>query len=329
MKILILGGTAFLGKHLVEAALHRGHDITTFNRGKTNISLFPEVEKLYGDRDGDLAELAGEKWDVVIDTSGYVPRIVNKSVEALRDSVDRYIFISSVSVYRNFSKVGIDEADATGVLADESTETVNGDTYGPLKVLCENKIEQAMPGRSLVIRPGIIVGPDDPNDRFTYWPDRISRGGKIIVPGSPQRRIQIIDVRDLSEWIIRMAEQKKTGVYNAGGPQNPLTMQQIVEACDANKEYIWIEDEFLLEKEVTVFTELPLWLPESDEQWTGFFQFNTQKAIDAGLTFRPLTETIEDTLVWSQQREGPLKVGIDPDKEQDIIAHYKRKINTI
>jgi 2'-hydroxyisoflavone reductase len=325
MRILVLGGTVFLGRHLVEAGLQKGHEITLFNRGQTNADLFPEVEKLRGDRDGDLGSLSKHKWDVVIDTSGYFPRIVEKTAQALEHSVEHYIYVSSISVYADYREVGIQEGYLTGVLEDPHIEEINGETYGPLKALCEDRLERALPGKVLNIRPGLIVGPNDPTDRFTYWPHRIAQGGQILVPGSKQRRLQFIDVRDLSEWIIRMAELKKTGVYNAAGPRDELTMEAFVAACNPDGDYIWMEDEFLLEREVEVFTELPFWIPANDEKWAGFLQVNIDKALEDGLSFRPLSETIRDTLAWSEQRKTAFAKGMTPTREQQLIADYRQR----
>src|SRR5579885_1733748 len=231
MKLLILGGTVFLGRHIVEAALARGHEITLFNRRQHNGELFPEVEKLRGDRNGDLSALEGRRWDAAIDTSGYFPRVVRASAQKLSGAVDHYTFISSISVYADFTQVGMDENAPVGTLKDESVEEITGESYGPLKVLCEQAAEQAMPGRVLNIRPGLIVGPHDPSDRFTYWPRRLARGGDVLAPGRPERLVQLIDVRDLAEWNIRAAEARLTGLFNATGPSGELTMAQVIDAC--------------------------------------------------------------------------------------------------
>jgi nucleoside-diphosphate-sugar epimerase len=206
MRLLILGGTAFLGRALVDDALGRGHELTLFNRGKTNPELYPEVERLQGDRDGDLTVLQGKTWDAVIDTSGYVPRVVGQSAELLADAVGHYTFISSISAYADFSQPGADENAAVGKLEDESVEEIDGDTYGPLKVLCEEVVEKRLPGRTLIIRPGLIIGPHDPTDRFTYWPCRVERGGEVLAPGKPEKSVQFIDARDLAAWNLDMVE---------------------------------------------------------------------------------------------------------------------------
>ncbi len=209
MKLLVLGGTVFLGRHLVEAATARGHSVTLFNRGQHNPELYPEVEKLRGDRDSDLSALQGRRWDAVIDTCGYLPRAVRASAELLADAVDHYTFISSISVYADFHTPAMDESAPVGTLADETVEEVTGETYGPLKALCEQAAERALPGRVLNIRPGLIVGPHDPTDRFTYWPVRVARGGEVLAPGRPHVPVQVIDGRDLAEWTVRMVEARQ------------------------------------------------------------------------------------------------------------------------
>ncbi len=218
MRILILGGTVFVGRHLVEAALARGHEVTLFNRGQHGPDLYPGVEKLRGDRDGGLDALRGRRWDAAIDTCGYVPRIVRASATLLANAVDHYTFISSVSVYPEAHTRHLDEDSPVGALDDESVEDVTPETYGPLKALCEQAAEGAMSGRALTIRPGLIVGPHDPTDRFTYWPRRVAQGGEVLAPGRPERPVQIIDARDLAAWTLQLVASGARGVYNATGP---------------------------------------------------------------------------------------------------------------
>jgi 2'-hydroxyisoflavone reductase len=324
VKLLLLGGTVFLGRHLVEAAQARDHEVTLFNRGQHNAALFPEVEKLRGNRDGDLAALQGRRWDAVIDTCGYVPRVVRASAELLADAVDHYTFISTISVFANTSTPGIDESGAVGKLADETTEEVTNEAYGPLKALCEQAAERAMPGRVLNIRPGLIVGPHDPTDRFTYWPYRVAQGGEVLAPGRPEYRVQFIDARDLAEWAIRMAEARQTGTYNATGPDYALTLSQVLEECKrqsgSDARFIWVDEKRLLDAGATPWMEVPLWIPESDPDAAGFSAINCNKAFVAGLTFRPLGETIRDTLAWDATRPADVerKAGIKPERE----AHY-------
>jgi 2'-hydroxyisoflavone reductase len=327
MKVLILGGTKFLGRHIVEATLSRDHEVTLFNRGLENPNLFPNVEKLQGNRDGQLEELKGRSWDAVIDTCGYVPRVVRDSAVMLADSITHYTFISSISVYSDFSRLDMDEREPVGKLENEATEEVNGETYGPLKAKCEEEAEKAMPGRVLNIRPGLIVGPYDPSDRFTYWPTRIAQGGEIIAPGNGDQKVQFIDVRDLAEWIVRMVESRKTGTYNATGPKDSLTMESLLEECkvslnsDAN--VTWVSEEFLEQHEVQAWIDLPLWIPQS-KQWPGFQTINCQKAISDGLIFRPLSGTIRDTFQWDTGRstEKERRAGLTREREEELLLAW-------
>lgn len=306
MKLLILGGTVFLGRHIVDTALTRGHAVTLFNRGQHNAGLYPHLEKLRGDRDGGLDVLKGRQWDAVIDTCGYVPRLVDASARLLAAHVAHYTLISSLSVYRDFSVPGIREEAAVKTLADERNEAVtsgrNG-TYGPLKALCEQAAEAAMPGRVLHVRPGLIVGPYDPTDRFTYWPVRVARGGKVVAPPDPHASVQFLDARDLARWIVLMAERKKAGIYNATGPAVPLTFAEFVAACRAvvgsTATFLWASEALLTAQQVRPWIDLPLWVPETSR---GFLQVDASKARSAGLTYRPLAATIMDTLRWAQSR---------------------------
>lgn len=322
MKIIIIGGTKFLGRSFVEIALAKGHEITLFNRGMTNPDLFPEVECLKGDRDIDLKPLRGRKWDALLDTCGYVPRIVKISAETLADSVEHYTYISSISAYADFSKPGIDENSMLAAIEDETVEQVTHETYGSLKALCEKAVEQAMPDRVLVLRPGLIVGPYDPSDRFTYWPVRVQSGGEVLAPSPPDEQIQFIDVRDLVEFILFMIEKGQTGIYNSTGPGYTLTMQQFLEECNKTfenqAEFTWVSEKFITENEIN----LPVWVPK---EWEGINQVNCQKAIDAGLSFRPLTDTIRDTLSWHSACPSDYKLlaGLNPEQEQKLLKLWK------
>ena len=324
MNILIIGGTRFLGRHLVEAALTRGHGVTLFNRGKSNPGLFPELETIQGDREHDIAKLAGRTWDAVIDTSGYVPRIVRLSATGLESSVGRYVFISSISVFANFSKVGMDESDPVGKLEDETVEEITGETYGPLKALCEKIVQDIYGDRALIIRPGLIVGPNDPTDRFTYWPMRIVRGGDVLAPEKPEVPIQIIDVRDLADFTVMLLEQNASGIYNATGPDYELTLGTLLETCkqvsnsDANIK--WASVEFLNQNKVEAWSDMPVWIPDSEEN-QGFSRMNVSKAVSAGLKFRPLEETLRDTLAWAGTRppDHEWRAGLKPEREQELL----------
>ena len=329
MKLLILGGTVFLGRALVETALARGHEITLFHRGKHNPELYPEVERILGDRNTDIDRLDGRTWDAAIDTCGYFPRQVKASAERLAGTVGHYTFISSISVFAGFEKPGMDESAPVGTLEDPSIEEITGDSYGPLKALCEQAAEEAMPERVLNIRPGLIVGPHDPSDRFTYWPVRVARGGEVLAPDRPEILVQIIDVRDLAEWNVRMIEQGRTGVYNATGPDTPLTMGEVLDMCRAvtgsDAVLRWAPEKFLLEAEVTPWSEMPLWVPESEG--AGFSAIDCSKAISHGLTFRPLEEIVRATYEWTKTwpAERPLRAGITPEKEAATLELFRTK----
>lgn len=322
MKILILGGTKFLGRALVDAARAAGHEVTLFNRGTTNPNLYPDVEKLRGDRDGDLSALEGRQWDAVIDTCGYVPRIVAKSAQLLAESTGHYTFISSISVYSYPVKPGVDESADLNTLPDPTVEEVTGETYGGLKVLCEAAAEAAMPGRVLQVRAGLIVGPYDPTDRFTYWPVRAARGGRMLVPPADSP-CQLIDVRDLAAWIIAMIEDNKTGIYNATGPAQPYTFGELMQVCRTAGEnvadLVEVSEDFIVEHEIAPWTDLPLWLPSDSN---GLTRASIDRALRDGLTFRPPEETVHATLSWYQTEYGlerPLNAGLRHDRETDLL----------
>jgi 2'-hydroxyisoflavone reductase len=329
MRLLVLGGTRFLGRHLTDAALARGHEVTLFNRGVTNPSLYPEVERLEGDRNGDLSALRGRRWDVVIDTCGFVPRIVKVSADLLSGTVGHYTFISTVSVYADPSQMGLKENAPLGRLEDENVEEITGETYGPLKALCEQAVQGAFPRDALVIRPGLIVGPFDPTDRFTYWPVRIAQGGEVLVPDNPDGPLQIIDGRDLAAWTLDMVEVRQAGVFNTVGPDYCLTRKLFLETCmqvsgnDAS--LTWVDEEFLLAQGVAPWTELPMWLP--GEEFEGYETVDASKAIAAGLTFRPLEETVRDTLAWNATRppEAERRAGMDPMRESELLMAWRER----
>ncbi|HEX8144939.1 MAG TPA: NAD-dependent epimerase/dehydratase family protein [Pyrinomonadaceae bacterium] len=338
MRILILGGTIFLGRHLVEAAQARAHQVTLFNRGLHSPELFPDVEKLHGDRDGGLDVLRGRRWDVVIDTCGFVPRVVRASAELLVNAAELYIFFSSLSVIADTSAPGADENAPVGKLEDPTTEEITGEAYGPLKALCEQAVEQVFAGRALNIRPGLIVGPHDPTGRFTYWPTRVARGGEVLAPGRRARPVQFIDARDLAEWTIRMAEDGRTGVFNATGPERVLTMEELLEECQrvsgSDARFTWVGDKFLSDAGVGEWMELPLWLSEAaPDTPRGFMAVNCAKAIAHGLSFRPLAVTVRDTLDWAGTvSEAPApetsyglprpKAGMEPEREAQVLKAW-------
>lgn len=342
LKILILGGTGFIGPNEVKYALARGHKVTVFNRGKTHPGELPAgVEQLIGDRNGQLDALKNRKWDVVIDNPTMLPKWVRDAAEILQGNVERYIFISTISVYDNVSKPGVDEtapvAKYTG--ADPMKET--RDTviashfalYGPLKALSEKEVEKWFPGKSLIIRPGLIVGPGDESDRFTYWPVRIDRGGEVLAPGDPSDPVQIIDARDLAEWTIRMAEQGTTGTYNATGPDKRLTMGGMLDgiktALDAKSaRFTWVPAKFLEKQKVSPWSDMPVWIPPGSEDG-GTGAVSNARAVAQGLTFRPLAVTARDTLAWfkslPKERQEKLKAGLTKDREAEVLAAWHRK----
>ena len=326
MNILIIGGTKFLGRHLVDAALARGHSVTLFNRGKTNPNLFPHVETILGDREHDIEKLtqAGREWDAVIDVAGYFPRIVRLSAAGLERSVGRYVFISSISVYADVSKIGINESDPVGKIEDETIEEITGESYGPLKALCEKTVLDLYGDRGVVIRPGLIVGPNDPTDRFTYWPVRVARGGAVLAPEKPEVPVQIVDVRDLGAFIIQLIKEKASGIYNATGPDYELTLGAVLEACkqlsDSNANFKWASVEFLKQSNVEEWSNMPVWVPDNAEN-QGFSRVDVSKAIKAGLKFRALEDTVRDTLAWANSRpaDHEWRAGLKPEREQELL----------
>lgn len=320
MKLLVLGGTGFLGRALVESALERGHQVTLFNRGRTNPELFPEAEKLRGDRAVD--PLPSGRWDVVVDTSGYLPAAVRRAAEALGDSVERYVFVSTISVYADLGTGPREDSDRAELGEMPSDELLPGyENYGALKALCEDVVTEVFGDRALIVRPGLIVGPHDPTGRFTYWPHRIARGGEFLVPGPPEETVQIVDVRDLGGWMVELAERGESGVFNATHPGLPWS--ELVESClrvsAAGGRPVWVDSGFLAGQGVGEWMELPLWL--SDPNSLGMMQADVSRALDTGLTFRPLDETVRGTLERAQTIEG---VGLDPDRERELIEAWHR-----
>jgi len=318
MNLLILGGTKFLGRHAVDAALAGGHEVTIFTRGQTNPELFPDVEHLQGDRDGDLGALEGRGWDGVVDTSGYVPRVVRRSAELLRDAVDRYVFVSSISVYDDFSQP-IDESTAVAQLEDPANEDVL-EHYGALKAACETVIDEVYGDRGANVRAGLIVGPYDPTDRFTYWPRRIAAGRDVLGPGNPAAPVQFVDARDLAAWLVKLALEGPGGVFNATGPAEPLTFADLLEraraAIGSDANVVWIDEQTLLDAEVQAWTELPLWLPGDD--YAGMARADTRRALAAGLTFRSLEQTVVDTLAWDSTVDGD-RPTLSREKERTVL----------
>jgi 2'-hydroxyisoflavone reductase len=329
MRMLILGGTVFLGRALIDAAHAAGHTVTLFNRGKSNPAAIANVEQVHGDRATDLERLAGRTWDAVIDTCGYVPRIVRLSAQALARAAPHYTFISTLSVYRDVSRPRVDEDAPLGELADPAVEQVNGETYGPLKALCEAAVTETLPGRTLIIRPGLIVGPHDPTDRFSYWPHRVAQGGEVLAPGTPASGTQFIDVRDLAEWTVDLAARGVTGTYNATSEPGAVTMGELLETCrtisGSDATFTWAPGDFLLAQGVQPWSDMPLWVPQADPAYGGFNAMNVERALAAGLAFRPLADTVAATLAWLATRpaDHAWRAGIDRIREQELLAAYR------
>jgi len=327
MRILLLGGPKFVGRHTIDAALARGHEVTLFNRGTTNADAYPDLERITGDRDGGLDALAGRRWDAVIDTCGYVPRLVRDSAKALAQTVDRYLFVSTISVYGDFAPPGLTEDAPVGTLEDPNVEEITGDTYGPLKALCETAVNEVYGDRALIVRPGLIVGPHDPTNRYTYWVERCARGGDVLCPRPADSPVQVVDGRDLAEWMIRLLENNTAGTLHVSGPAKPVTFGDVVDLCvtagGADAKPIWVDESFLLEKKVGPWMELPLWLP--GEEMDGLSRIDLTRALAAGLTLRPLADTIADTLAWVGElpADRERKAGLDPDKERELLAAWR------
>jgi 2'-hydroxyisoflavone reductase len=331
MRLLILGGTQFLGRHLAEAAVERGDDVTLFHRGRTNPDLLAgRVERIIGDRDGGLDALAGGEWDAVVDTCGYVPRVVEGSTRTLAGRCGHYTFVSTVSVYGDVPEAGTDESAPVATLADPSTEVIDAETYGGLKALGEQAAEAAMPGRVLTVRPGLIVGPWDPTDRFTYWPRRIAAGGEVLLPGGPERRVQFVDGRDLAAWILVAAGRGLSGVFNACGPAEPTGMGELVEACTrvsgADARPVWAAEQALLHAGVEPWSELPLWAGEGvNTEDAGFMQISSARAIAEGLSFRPTDEIVRDTLEWDREHpEFRSAAALTPEREAELLRLFRQ-----
>jgi len=332
LRILILGGTGFTGPFQVKYALSRGHKVTVFNRGKTHPGELPkEVEQLTGDRNGQLEALKGKKWDVCIDNPTTLPAWVRDAAQILKGNVERYIFISTISVYADTS-TGPDENTPLAKYegADPFKETLEAmkasgyKTYGPLKALSEQETEKWFPGKSLIIRPGLIVGPRDETDRFTYWPVRIDRGGDVLAPGNPSDPVQFIDGRDLAEWTIRMAENRETGIYNATGPAKELgiggMLDGIKTALNSKATFTWANAEFLKQQKVEAWSDMPVWA--GDE--LGMSRANISRALAKGLTFRSLGDTARDTLAWFKaqkpERQAKMRAGLTPEREAEVLV---------
>jgi 2'-hydroxyisoflavone reductase len=318
VRLLVLGGTRFLGRAAVEVALARGHELTLFNRGETNPALFPKAEKLHGDRMGDLAALRGREWDAVLDPSGYLPAVVRASAELLAGAAGHYLFVSSVSAYASQATAN-DEDSPLAELGDAPDDRMLDDysNYGSLKVLCEAAVAEAFGAPHAIVRPGLIVGAHDPTGRFTYWPHRIAHGGEVLAPAPPERKVQFVDVRDLGGWLVDLAERHATGAYNATHPGR--TWNEVLETCrevaGSDATFTWVSDSFLVEHEVGEWMELPLWIQSSDE--AGIHEADVSRAVAAGLEFRPLEETVRDTLELALPTD---EAGLTPEREAELLG---------
>jgi 2'-hydroxyisoflavone reductase len=337
LRILILGGTGFIGPYQVHYAVARGHRVTVFNRGRTQADLPAGVEHLVGDRTSDLSALEGRDWDVVIDNPTTLPKWVADVGRVLQGRTRHYVFISSVSVYADNSVAGMDED--TPVIPYEGDEDpmtitrVTGSLYGALKALSEQQAEVWFPGHATIVRPGLIVGPGDPSGRFTYWPVRIERGGEVLAPGDGTDPVQIIDARDLSEWIIRLVEQNDVGAYNAVGPVSELNMAEMLYGIRAAVSgstpvrFTWVDSEFLAAREVRPWQHMPVWVPEGPDN-AGWSRVGIDRAVATGLTFRPLAVTTADTLAWwhgltEEERSAPSSFGITAEREAEVLGDWR------
>lgn len=334
IRLLILGGTGFIGPHQVKYAIDRGHDVTIFSRGRTDppfyADYFDRVTHLIGDRNDDLTALESGEWDAVIDNSASVPRWVRQSAGLLADRAQRYLYVSSISAYADPSKVGIVESDPVAQLEDPTVEEVTGATYGGMKGLCEEAAREAFGDNAIVVRPGLIIGPGDQTDRWTYWPVRVDRGGEVLAPNSPSDPVQNIDARDLSEWMVRMVEETgHGGTYNATGPASPETFGEMLDgiraALGSDATFTWVDVNFLAEQQVAPWGEMTNWVPPEGGA-DGLLQVSIAAALQNGLTFRPLADTARDTVDWwhslPAERTAEPRAGLDPEKEARVLEAW-------
>ncbi|MEC9373944.1 MAG: NAD-dependent epimerase/dehydratase family protein [Planctomycetota bacterium] len=334
LKILILGGTGFIGPHMVRYARERGHTLTLFNRGRTAPELFPNADTRIGDRDPDrdagLSALEEGEWDAVIDNSGYVPRHVRASAQMLKDRAKQYLFVSTISVYASTSQPGMDEDAEVGTLEDPTVEQVTGLTYGPLKAYCEKEAMEAFGKRACIVRPTLIVGPGDPTGRFTYWPVRVDRGGEVLCPGNPSDPVQYIDARDLAMFCVHCLEGSINGKFNACGPLGGMSIAELIYGCgavtNAVVDYTWADAAFLAEHEVAPWAQMPVWVPP-DGDYAGFGSVSCKRAFDAGMTYRPFADTARDTLHWWKglADDDAMKsrmAGLTPEREKEVLEAW-------
>jgi 2'-hydroxyisoflavone reductase len=328
IDILILGGTGFIGPFQVRYAIERGHNVTLFNRGSGR-DMFPDIETLIGDRNGDLESLRGRRWDVVIDNSRSRPDWVEIAAEFLKDSTDQYMYVSSRSAYSNLSSVPMTANASTWTYELAGLSFGDDLPYGLAKAESERTAHRIMPERTTVVRPGLIIGPGDETDRFTYWPVRINRGGEVLSPGDPSDPIQIIDVRDLTEWMIRLGENGTMGTFNGVGPRTPRPVSELLygirAVTTAETTFTWVDGDFLSEMGVRPYSHMPVWRPPTPGN-EGFARFDLTPEIKAGLTFRPLAVTAKDTLDYhfsrTPERQAELAAGISVEREAEVLAAW-------
>jgi nucleoside-diphosphate-sugar epimerase len=314
MRLLLVGGPKFVGYALIEAALAHGHEVTTFNRGQTNPDAFPELEKLHGDRETDVSALEGRTWDAVLDTSGYLPHAVRNTVEAV--TAGRYCFVSSISYYADYREPRVETDPAEQLQEGHPADRLLEDygNYGALKALCEQEVVRGFGDSAILVRPGLIVGPNDPTDRFTYWPRRVERGGPILAP--PDQPVQMIDVRDLAGWMLTLVENERSGPYNATSPPNVHTFSSMLRDCGA-EDVVWVTQEFLAANDVEGWSDLPCWIPSTDADHAAFQLVPADRAVADGLTFRPLAETARDVPEWTG------KAGLSPEREAELLEAWR------
>jgi 2'-hydroxyisoflavone reductase len=326
LRVLILGGTGFIGPHFVDSLRGAGHKLTLFNRGKRNPGLFPDVETLNGDRHGQVDALKNRDWDVVIDNSGYLPKDVKLTADLLKGHTQYYLFISSISAYADLTPPGIDEDYKLATLSSPDSEDLNKD-YGALKALCEQAVEATYGNACSIVRPSYIVGPGDTSDRFTYWPLRTSRGGEMLVPGTASDPVQFIDVRDLTDFVRLCVEQRIPGRYNACNPAGAVTMGDVLQTTKrltkADTRFTWVDLAFVEKHKLMESNELPIWAPTTGEQ-AGATLVSSARAVAKGLRFRDLSTTVTDTLAWqskrpAEQQKKP-RAGLTPEREAELLA---------
>jgi 2'-hydroxyisoflavone reductase len=314
LRLLLIGGPKFVGQALIEAALARGHEVTTFNRGQTNPEAFPELEKLHGDRETDVSALEDRAWDAVLDTSGYLPHAVRNTVEAV--TAGRYCFVSSISYYADYREPRAEGDPAEQLAEGQPDDCLLEDysNYGALKALCEEEVVRGFGDRAILVRPGLIVGPNDPTDRFTYWPRRARRGGPILAP--PDQPVQMIDVRDLAGFMLRLVENERSGPYNATSPPHAHTFSSMLHDCGA-EDVVWVTEEFLAANGVEGWSDLPCWISSTDADHAAFQLVPVDRAVADGLTFRPLAETAGAVPEWQGN------AGLSPEREAELLEAWR------